>query len=191
MSSTNKSNPLKIAVGVNTSFEQFRSEKSAARTPSSKNSAFQHILINTNFIVVPRKFCVGQKFDALLVGAKELLGSSDARLGVPVGISDGVLLSRNVGGSDGYDEGFLLGLVLGPSDGTAIAQVLQHMDKTVSNEHLYVEFVFAAHAQSCLAPPSSGTSKVDVPAASPVQEVQQLSQQLTATSGSAHLNFVR
>ena len=146
---TNKSNPLKIAVCVNTSFEQFRSEKSAARTPSSNNSAFQHILINTHFIVVPRKFCVGQEFDVLLVGAKELLGSSDARLGVPVGISDGVLLSRSVGGSDGCDDGFLLGIELGPSDGTAIVQVSQHMVKTVSNEHLYAEFSLAAQAQSC------------------------------------------
>ena len=44
------------------------------------------------------------------------------------------------------------------------AQVSQHMVKIVFNEHLYIEFVFTAHAQSCLAPPSSGTSKMGVPA---------------------------
>ena len=128
--------------------------------------------------------------DKLLVGLE--LGRPEGRWeGSDEGAIVGNELGKFVGLIDGSSDGYVLGIELGSSDGTALAQVSQHMTKTVSNEHLSVEFSFAAHAQSCWAPASSGTSKVDVPAASPVQEVQQLSQQLTATSGSAHLNLVR
>ena len=48
----------------------------------------------------------------------------------------GYELGRLVGLFDGSSDGSLLGIELGPCDGTAITQVSQHMVKTVSNEHL-------------------------------------------------------
>ena len=103
-------------------------------------------------------------------------------LGLSVSISVGLLLSSNVGKFVGLDDGYLLGIELGPSDGTAPAQVSQHMAKTVSKEHRNVEFSLAAHAQSCSSPPSSGISKDALPEASPLHTEQQLSQQFVATS---------
>ena len=125
------------------------------------------------------------------------------RLGVALGKYDGLndgkkdgLRLGNVDGIlDGSNDGCKLGVKLGSSDGTALLQVSQHIFNTVFNLHLCHGSSLsgsssAAHAQSCTAPPSSGILNEVSPAASPVQELQQVSQQFLATSGSAHLNFV-
>ena len=92
---------------------------------------------------------------------------------------------------EGVVEGMLLLAELGdPVGGAAIAHVSQHMSETLSREHLYVGLELAAHAQVCCVP-SSGTSNASLPAASPLQAEQQLSQQFAATSGYAHLSVTR
>ena len=122
-------------------------------------------------------FLVGDS-DGAKVGAEEGLTKSNIE-------GDGLRIS--VGGSDGRRDGLelktkvglivgvLVGLVvglrlgreLGLSDGTATAQVAQHIFSTDCKEQRNVGSSLAAQGQVCTAPPSSGTTNVPSPAASP------------------------
>ena len=65
-------------------------------------------------------------------------------------------------------------------------QVIQHIRETESSEQRACDFFFVAQTHLFLIP-SSGIWNLLSPAASPIQEEQQLLQQFKATSGSAHL----
>jgi hypothetical protein len=151
--------------------------------------------------------------DARMVGDVLVIGDSVFLLGTKLGSRDGILLVLALGefeclddgstdevndglsvGSSlgicvGIDDGLRVGKELGCSDGTALAQVSQHIRRTNGLEHLSFESSLAAHSQVLF--PIPGISNLSLPAASPLQEVQQLSQQFIATSGYPHLCSTR
>ena len=64
-----------------------------------------------------------------------------------VGVELGCNVGKTVGWLDGLGDGSILGTRLGLLEGTAFAQVSQHIRKTDGKEHLKVGSSVAAHSQ--------------------------------------------